>query len=40
MCLPFGALFPEFGIAIWGFSSGTKEPKLHKLGVFGANYCK
>ena len=23
-----------------GFSSETKEPKLHKLGVFGANYCK
>ena len=23
-----------------GFSSGTKEPKLHKLGVFWANYCK
>ena len=23
-----------------GFSSETKEPKLHKLGVFWANYCK
>ena len=23
-----------------GFSLETKEPKLHKLGVFGANYCK
>ena len=34
MCLPFGALFRE------GFSSQTKEPKLHKLGVFWANYCK
>ena len=27
-------------IAIEGFSSETKEPKLHKLGVFWANYCK
>ena len=39
MCLPFGALFRE----IWysdggGGSSETKEPKLHKLGVFLANY--
>ena len=40
MCLPFGALFAKFGIAIGGFSSETKEPKLHKLGVFWANYCK
>ena len=23
-----------------GFSSETKEPKLHKLGVFWAHYCK
>ena len=41
MCLPFGVLFRE----IWysdggGVSSGTKEPKLHKLGVFWANCCK
>ena len=33
MCLPFE-------IAIGGFSSETKEPKLHQLGVFWANYCK
>ena len=42
MYLPFGALFRE----IWyrdgggGGSSETKEPKLHKLGVFWANYRK
>ena len=36
----WGALFAKFGIAIGRFSSETKEPKLHKLGVFGANYCK
>ena len=38
-CL-LGHFFAKFGIAIGGFSSETKEPKLHKLGVFGANYCK
>ena len=38
-CL-LGHLFAKFGIAIGGFSSETKEPKLHKLGVFWANYCK
>ena len=32
--------FAKFGIAIGGFSSETKEPKLHKLGVFWANCCK
>ena len=30
----------KFGIAIGGGSSETKEPKLHKLGVFWTNYCK
>ena len=40
MCLPLGHFFAKFGIAIGGFSSETKEPKLHKLGVFWANYCK
>ena len=38
-CL-LGYFFAKFGIAIGGFSSETKEPKLHKLGVFWANYCK
>ena len=38
-CL-LGHFFAKFGIAIGGFSSKTKEPKLHKLGVFWANYCK
>ena len=38
-CL-LGHFFVKFGIAIGGFSSETKEPKLHKLGVFWANYCK
>ena len=38
-CL-LGHFFAKFGIAIRGFSSETKEPKLHKLGVFWANYCK
>ena len=38
-CL-LGHFFKKFGIAIGGFSSDTKEPKLHKLGVFWANYCK
>ena len=38
-CL-LGRFFAKFGIAIGEFSSETKEPKLHKLGVFGANYCK
>ena len=38
-CL-LGHFFTKFGIAIGGFSSETKEPKLHKLGVFWANYCK
>ena len=37
---PLGYSFVKFGIAIRGFSSETKEPKVHKLGVFGANYCK
>ena len=37
----WGTFFAKFGIAIGGgFSSETKEPKLHKLGVFWANYCK
>ena len=40
MCLPFGALFREIWYSDRGFSSEIKEPKLHKLGVFGANYCK
>ena len=35
-----GHFFAKFGIAIGGFSTETKEPKLHKLGVFWANYCK
>ena len=38
-CL-LGHFFAKFGIAIGGFSSETKEPKLHNLGVFWANYCK
>ena len=38
-CL-LGHFFVKFGIAIGGFSSETKEPKLLKLGVFWANYCK
>ena len=38
-CL-LGHFFTKFGIAIGGFSSETKEPKLHKLGVFWADYCK
>ena len=38
-CL-LGHFFARFGIAIRGFSSEMKEPKLHKLGVFWANYCK
>ena len=38
-CL-LGHFFAKFGIAIGEFSSETKEPKLHKLGVFWANYCK
>ena len=36
----WGTFFAKFGIAMGGFSSETKEPKLHKLGVFWANYCK
>ena len=40
MCLPFGSLFHEIWYSDRGFSSETKEPKLHKLGVFWANYCK
>ena len=36
----WGAFSVKFGIAIGGFSSETKELKLHKLDVFGANYCK
>ena len=38
-CL-LGRFFGKFGIAIGGFSSEMKEPKLHKLGVFWAKYCK
>ena len=38
-CL-LGCFFAKFGIAIGGFSSEMKEPKLHKLGVFWANYGK
>ena len=40
-CL-LGCFFAKFSIAIGdrGFSSETKEPKLNKLGVFWANYCK
>ena len=37
-CL-LGRFFAKFDIAIGGFSSETKEPKLHKLGVF-LEYCK
>ena len=40
MCLPFGAPFRKIWYSDRGFSSETKEPKLHKLGVFWANYCK
>ena len=40
MYLPFGALFREIWYSDRGVSSETKEPKLHKLGVFGAKYCK
>ena len=32
--------FSKFGIAISGFSSETKEPKLHKLGVFEEIFVK
>ena len=35
-----GRFFAKFGIAIGGFSSEMMEPKLHKLGVFWATYCK
>ena len=38
-CL-LGHLFAKFGIAIGGFSSETKDPKLHKSGVFWAIFCK
>ena len=38
-CL-LGRFFAKFGMAIGDVSSETKEPKLHKLGVFWANYCK
>ena len=31
-------MWAKFDIAIGGFSSEIKEPKLHKLGVFWANY--
>ena len=31
---PLGCYFVKFGIAIVGFSSEMKEPKLHKLSVF------
>ena len=40
MCLPFGALFREIWYSDGGVSSEVMEPKLHKLGVFWANYCK
>ena len=40
MCLPFGALFREIWYSDRWFSSETKEPKLHKLDIFWANYCK
>ena len=38
-CL-LGRFFVKFGTSIGGFSSETKEPKLHKLGVFWVDYCK
>ena len=37
---PFGTPFREIWYSDRGVSSETKEPKLHKLGVFWANYCK
>ena len=40
MCLSFSALFLEIWYSDLEFSSETKEPKLHNLGVFGGNYCK
>ena len=42
ICICFlGCFFAKFGIAaISEFSSEMKEPKLHRLGVFWANYCK
>ena len=40
MCLPFGALFREISYSDREFSLEMKAPKLHKLGVFWANYCK
>ena len=40
MCLPFGVVFREIWYSDRGFSSETKEPKLHKLCVFWANSCK
>ena len=36
-CL-LGCYFEKFGIAILGYSSEMKEPKLHKLDVFCASY--
>ena len=38
-CL-LGFYFTKFDIVIGGFLSEMKEPKLHKLGVFWANYGK
>ena len=40
MCLPFRVYFTKFGMAIGGFSTELKDPKLHKLGVFWTNYGK
>ena len=40
MCLPFGALFRKIWYSDRGFSSEAEEPKLDKLGVFWAKYCK
>ena len=38
-CL-LGCFFPNFGIAIGGFSLQMKAPNLHKLDVLYANYHK
>ena len=38
-CL-LGCYFAKFGTVIGRFSTEMKVPKLHKLGVFGANYGK
>ena len=38
VCMPSGALFREIWYSYRRFSSETKEPNLHELSVFWANY--